>query len=116
MDWARPWFVAADDARKPTTVRNFGSFENLYTELVEPWLGPWAQLRETYERFKRGETTREDGARLLTHGGDRKSEKARDQGGHAHLVRRGKGMRDYTLARLDRDDPDLAARVRSGTS
>jgi hypothetical protein len=35
-------------------------------------------------------------------------------GGHAHELSRGKGMREYTLARLRRDDPELAARVERG--
>jgi hypothetical protein len=43
-------------------VRNFGSFETIYAELVEPWLGSWAELRRTYARFKAGEITEEQGA------------------------------------------------------
>jgi hypothetical protein len=56
-----------------------------------------------------------DQPRLGRHGGDRRSEKARaDQGSDKSdvptLIGRG---RDYDLARLDRDRPDLAARVRA---
>jgi hypothetical protein len=49
---------------------------------------------------------------LGKHGGDRKSEKARNQGSNVTLMR-GNGAA-YLLAKLDRDRPDLAARVRAG--
>lgn len=48
---------------------------------------------------------------LGKHGGDRKSEKAKDQGSNTTLVDRG---RDYTMARLRRDNPELAAQVEAG--
>ena len=47
---------------------------------------------------------------LGLHGGDRKSEKAKDQDRNPTLIGRG---RDYDIARLERDRPDLAARVRA---
>jgi hypothetical protein len=48
-------------------------------------------------------------------GGDRKSEKAKeDQGNNVTLKRRG-NRSDYTLARLRRDRPDLAEQVTAGT-
>jgi hypothetical protein len=51
---------------------------------------------------------------LGQHGGDRKSEKAKaDQPDNHKLEEYGTG-RNYTLARLRRDRPDLAARVRAG--
>lgn len=53
------------------------------------------------------------GKALGSHGGDRRSEKVTDQGVRAHLAR-GTGQRAYTLARLRRDDPDLALRVEAG--
>jgi hypothetical protein len=50
---------------------------------------------------------------LGKHGGDRKSEKARtNQGGDATTLIR--NTVPYFLARLNRDRPDLAARVRVG--
>lgn len=48
-------------------------------------------------------------------GGDRKSERARaDQVGNANLISRKGTTRADVLARLDRDRPELAARVRAG--
>lgn len=46
-----------------------------------------------------------------THGGDRKSAAARDQVGNTKLIG---ATRDYNLARLDRDAPELAQAVRRG--
>ena len=54
---------------------------------------------------------------LKAHGGDRKSEKAKAvQVGNTNLKSLSKGglTATYTLARLDRDRPDLAEKVRSG--
>jgi hypothetical protein len=56
-----------------------------------------------------------DQIKLGRHGGDRRSEKAKaDQGSDKKTVPTliGRG-RNYDLARLDRDRPDLAARVRA---
>jgi hypothetical protein len=50
---------------------------------------------------------------LRKHGGDRRSEKAKDQGDNITLNERGTS-RAYTLARLRRDDPDTADRVERG--
>jgi hypothetical protein len=57
---------------------------------------------------------------LGKHGGDRRSEKAKaDQGGQQNdgstLKPNEKNTRTHWLARLDRDRPDLAARVRAKT-
>jgi hypothetical protein len=97
--------------------------EAVYAELVEPWLGSWAELRRTYARFQAGEVTQEQGAeeiqaRLGKHGGDRRSEQARKDRVRNHTLDRKPasrmGDRDRTLARLRRDDPELAARVERG--
>jgi hypothetical protein len=45
---------------------------------------------------------------LGLHGGDRKSEKAKDQDRNPTLIGRGS---DYDIARLERDPPDLAPRA-----
>jgi hypothetical protein len=51
---------------------------------------------------------------LGKHGGDRKSENAKNQGSNNRtLIHRGTTA-NYTLARLDRSRPDLAKRVRAG--
>lgn len=48
---------------------------------------------------------------LARHGGDRRSERAREQGSRPTLIGRGS---DYLEARLRRDDPDMAAHVERG--
>lgn len=48
---------------------------------------------------------------LRPHGGDRKSEEFRNQGSNTTLKGRGAG---YQTRRLERDRPDLAARVKAG--
>jgi hypothetical protein len=50
---------------------------------------------------------------LGKHGGDRKSEKTKDQGDNVTLIARGNAAA-YTLARLTRDRPELAELVRAG--
>jgi hypothetical protein len=59
-----------------------------------------------------------DQPKLGKHGGDRRSEKAKaDQGGHQNngstLKPSQKNTKAHWLLRLDRDRPDLAARVRA---
>ena len=52
---------------------------------------------------------------LGQHGGDRRSERAEDQGYNVTLNPGERGhARDYTLARLHRDRPDLAEKVETG--
>lgn len=124
MDWDRAVAVAPADGRvKSITVKNFGSFENLYAELVEPWLGPWAQLRETYARYRKGEISREQGreeiaaARMMAAPaevgpgqGHRSDLKPRDD-----VTKSDRGnSADYLAARLKRDHPDIAERVERG--
>jgi hypothetical protein len=50
---------------------------------------------------------------LGKHGGDRKSDKTKEQGNNVTLIRRG-NAESYTLARLRRDAPELAKRVEAG--
>jgi hypothetical protein len=61
-DWSRPMVLVPSDGKvENLTVRTFGTFEAVYAELVEPWLGSWAELRQTYARFAAGEITQEQG-------------------------------------------------------
>jgi len=53
-----------------------------------------------------------EAVKLGKHGGDRRSEKAKEQGDNVTLDRGNSAS--YTLARLDRDRPELAERVRAG--
>jgi hypothetical protein len=72
-DWSRPLVVVPPDGEaKNLKVQTFGSFEAVYAELVEPWLGSWAELRKTYAKFQAGEISQEQGAeriKALTAGG-----------------------------------------------
>lgn len=54
----------------------------------------------------------EEGRKLAAHGGDRRSERA-NQGDNHNLDSRGTSAA-YTIARLERDRPDLAAMVKAG--
>jgi hypothetical protein len=97
------------------TVKNFGSFDALYAELVEPWLGKWDELRATYARLRAGEITEEQGAEEITlRAKPGRPKKGEDNPVHAQDIQHGTGNRAYVLARLRRDDPDLAARVERG--
>ena len=63
-------------------------------------------------RLKRDYPEIEKRLRLGKHGGDRKSEKVKNQGSsNTTLIGRGAA---YNLRRLNRDRPDLAAQVRAG--
>jgi hypothetical protein len=55
----------------------------------------------------------EEAATLGQHGGDRRSEQARDQVDNINLKTQGGTSSNYTLARLRRDRPDLDALERS---
>lgn len=122
MDWTKT--VAVVDPRggvDKITLRVFGSFEVLYAEMVEPWLGPWSDLREQYSKYLADEVTREEGEQrirsLLTHseagklGG--RGNKASGDCQRLSVGAKGNTV-EYKLARLDRDRPDLAAKVRAG--
>jgi hypothetical protein len=61
-DWSRPMVVVPPDGDpKKIGVRTFGTFEAVYAEFVEPWLGSWAELRATYARFRAGEISEQQG-------------------------------------------------------
>ena len=113
-DWSRPMVVVPPDGdARGLTVRTFGSFEAVYAELVEPWLGSWAELQKTYARFKKGEVTQEQGAeeiQLRAKAG--RPKKGEECAGLRALSR--SETKDRTLARLRRDDPDLATQVERG--
>jgi hypothetical protein len=124
-DWSRPMIVVpANGEPKDITVRTFGSFEAVYAELVEPWLGSWAELRRTYARFKAGEVTQEQGqeeiqARLGGHGGDRRSAEARKDQPCPDKVEAYNTAKHWRLrlAREAANDPEAAAlwdQVRAG--
>jgi hypothetical protein len=116
-DWSRPMLLVPPTGEpEKLTVRAFGSFETVYAELVEPWLGSWAELRRTYARFKAGEITEEQGREEITlraNGGDWKSKEFQSRDHETDPVSKS-DTASYIKARLRRDDPDPAARVERG--
>jgi hypothetical protein len=68
-------------------------------------------LNEIVSRLRHGETVRL--TPLRAHGGDRRSQEAKNQDYNCNLGQQG-NSRAYTLARLMRDRPDLAAQVERG--
>jgi hypothetical protein len=91
--------------------------EAVYAELVEPWLGSWAELRRTYARFQAGEVTQEQGQEeILRRRGRPKKE---DEGkGCADNLKRGTAKHwRLRLAREAANDPKAAGlwdQVRAG--
>jgi hypothetical protein len=65
MEWNLDLVMPVDNADR-YALKNFGSFAQLYQELVEPWLGKYEDLKDTYQRYTSGEITREEGAEQLT--------------------------------------------------
>jgi len=53
-------------------------------------------------------------AALRSHGGDRRSEQAKEDQGVIHTLERGTGNADYIKARLRRDHPEIAERLEQG--
>jgi hypothetical protein len=49
LDWNKDLIIPADNADR-YEIKNFGSFEGLYQELVEPWLKKYEELRSAYAR------------------------------------------------------------------
>jgi hypothetical protein len=78
-------------------------------------LAPSTPLANGPQRWEPDEAISLEGAvKLGRHGGDRRSEEARDQGGNTTLKPEEKNTVKHTLARLRRDRPDLAGRVEDG--
>jgi hypothetical protein len=70
---------------------------------------------EVQRLIQLGRPVPSDVRELGKHGGDRKSEKAKNQvDNNVKLIHHGGNAANYTLARLDRSRPDLAKRVRAG--
>jgi hypothetical protein len=116
-DWGRSMVVVSPDGEaKNLTVRTFGTFEAVYAELVEPWLGSWAELRATYAKFQAGEISQEQGAEEIKlrarPGRPRKDED--NSGDRQKFSKAEQNTVEHIKARLRRDDPELAAQVERG--
>lgn len=130
-DWSHPFMVAHNikgDKFGPSfswrdaPFRRYESFAHFYQCELEATWGKWEDLQRTWKRIVKGEISEDEGRHIVLHGhgGDRRSEKAKaDQGGNDENVTtlkpNEKNTKAHILARLDRDRPDLAARVRAGT-
>ena len=87
----------------------FGTWDNFYKAKIEPIAGPYAEFLKTFTKVSGGEITEAEGqeeikSRIGSHGGDRKSEEYKNQACDASLKH---GTKDYFLARLERDHPDI---------
>jgi hypothetical protein len=117
LDWDRK-IVGPDDSPDASgyEVVNHGSFDGLYEAVIEPWLGKYPELREIVGRYQRGEISVEDGVVQIELGRRGSNQHTRKEDMILSGPPSGKcgTGRAYTEARLRRDRPDLAARVRSG--
>jgi hypothetical protein len=114
FDWDKK-IVGPDESTDASgyVVVNHGSFEEMYADVVEPWLGKYDTLREIVGKFERGEITREEGADALrTRGGDRRSEQFHND--NISLKTEYGTGKAYTEARLRRDHPTLYDAVKRG--
>jgi len=111
LDEVRSGRLSAHRAAIQAGIVNHGSFDGLYEAVIEPWLGKYPELREIVGRYQRGEISVEDGVaqiELGRRGGDRRSEAFQVRNTN---LKPSTDTKDYAIARLRRDRPDLAARV-----
>lgn len=115
FDWGKDLVAPLENANGDGyQIVNYGSFERLYEELVEPWLGKYETLKSVCDRFERGEINREEGAKTLSlqsHGTNRHTSSRGDN--ITSRMDRGTSTA-YTEARLQRDAPMLYEKVKSG--
>jgi hypothetical protein len=124
-DWSHHWMVAQNIKGdkfgprfnwKDAPYRKYKSFENFYARELEATFGRWEDLLRTWDDVVKGKITEAEGrehiarGRLLAQGRPGKGDNTEKD---ITLRARGTG-RGYTMARLDRDRPDLAARVDAG--
>lgn len=101
-----------DDAKEMYQVLGFASAEAMVRDgykLAPTEIGAAVQWLRTNPAYC--DRPLDEVLKLARHGGDRRSKQAKDQDRIPILKTRGK---DYDVARLNRDHPDLASRVRSG--
>jgi hypothetical protein len=130
IDWSKEFLVAHPlETRvgaspyfnwKNAPTQTYRSFKDFYRRELESIWGSWEDLRETYAKVIRGDLNEPEAAKeiiergkLRAHGGDRRSEQGDNTKKDITLKGRGTS-RSYTMARLDRDRPDLAAKVDAG--
>jgi hypothetical protein len=114
FDWNKK-IVGPDESPDASgyVVVNHGSFEEMYADVVEPWLGKYDTLREIVGRFERGEISREQGAEELGLGLPGQYGRGRKRVGISNSKSSDNGN-DYRTARLRRDHPALYEAVQRG--
>jgi hypothetical protein len=128
-DWSHPWMVAENIKRgrfgprfnwRDAPYRYYKSFEDFYQQEIETTWGKWEDLQRTWTEVIKGKISeaearqRIERGKLRAHGGDRRSDQVDNTSNDINLKAKGGTSRSYTLARLDRDRPDLAAKVDAG--
>lgn len=112
-------FLVADKAQfnwRTAPTRRYESFSDFYNrELAKTW-GDWHDLQEDWAKVVKGEQSGEQAIKAIE--GRLRAKAGRPPKGEEkpyNIRIKNYGTRaNYTLARLDRDRPDLAARVRVG--
>lgn len=120
LDWSKPFYW--DWNKEPEYYRDQ---HDLYAREVAPFLGEWDRLRDVLTRVDAGQISEAQGEREVRANAEAVRLAEREHGvaggkpgpGRGHktgsaTTRFGRGS-DYTLARLERDRPDLAERVRA---
>jgi hypothetical protein len=126
-DWSHSWMVAENikgDQFGPrfnwrdAPYRHYKSFADFYEQELEATWGKWEDLQRTWTQIVKGEITEVEGRQRIERG------KLRAQSGRPEnnpnnneknvRIKSHGNSREYTLARLDRDRPDLAAKVDAG--
>jgi len=122
-DWSHSFFVAhiARNERptfdwREAPMRKYESFADFYQRELEHTFGTWENLQHTWAKIVKGEITEPQGREIIqrskmraSRGGDQRS----NNKNATTLIGKDRG-RPYTMARLDRDRPDLAAKVDAG--
>lgn len=124
-DWSHSFLVADTKVgQRPyfewreAPLRKYKSFADFYERELEATWGKWEDLQRTWTKIVKGEITEDEGRKQIIERGKLRVTKGRPVKGTntenvGTLKVRG-NTRPYTLARLDRDHPDLAAKVDAG--
>jgi hypothetical protein len=124
-DWSHPFMVAQSvkgGALGPSfswrdaPYRYYKSFEDFYAIELEHTFGSWESLQHTWSEVVKGKITEDEGRRIILrgHGGDRRSDQRGNNDDVTTLKANERNTKLHILARLDHDNPKLAALVRSG--
>jgi hypothetical protein len=121
-DWSHP-FMVADSAvgKRPyfdwrdAPLRHYKSFKDFYQRELETTWGKWEDLQHTWARIVEGEITEEEGRHIILRGRGRPRKDGDEKDVTSFLKRSEMNTKAHIIARLDRDRPDLAARVRAKT-